>query len=134
MPLGGVPPGHTRQVRPSSRMLLLVVTRADLLDELAVALPESTGLVKAHLADNDGLRPHLLMADLLRMAMYTHSAGDVAVTDRSLSFVDRCLREGDDYIVNVVTIAFVEHFGGYHGDYDAFFSRWPRALRQELGR
>ncbi len=111
-----------------------MIGREDFLQELAVAVPESAGLVDEHLADNDGLLLHLLMADLLRMTVSTYAAGEVAVTDRLLAFVDWCVREGDEYVVNAVEASFVENFGVYPGETDALLARWPVALRAKLGR
>lgn len=111
-----------------------MITRADFLDDLRIAVPESDVLVADHLADTDEILLHLLMSDLLRLAVSTFAEGRTGVTDRLLAFVDRCLREGDDDVVNAVGVSFVENFGGYPGESDALLSRWPPALRAELGR
>jgi hypothetical protein len=111
-----------------------VIRREDFLPELAVAVPESEAVVAEHVADNDGLLLHLLMSDLLRMSVTTYEAGDVAVTDRLLAFIDWCLRMGDEYVSNAVAVSFVEHFGAHPGESDALLERWPPALRAELGR
>ncbi len=68
-----------------------------------------------HLADNDGLLLHLLMSDLLRLAVSTFSEGLTGIKHRLLAFVDRCLRDGDDDVVNAVAISFVEDLGTYPG-------------------
>lgn len=113
-----------------------MIRREDFLEELAVAVPESGDVVAEHLADNDGLLLllHLLMSDLLRMTVSTYAAGEVAVTERLLAFIDWCLREGDEYVVNAVAVSFVEDFGAHPGESDALLERWPPALRAELGR
>lgn len=113
---------------------VLVIQRENFLGELADAVPESGDVVAEHLAGNDGLLLHLLMSDLLRMTVSTYAAGQAAVTDRLLAFIDRCLREGDDYIVNAVAVSFVEDFGAHRGESDVLLERWPAALRAELGR
>jgi hypothetical protein len=110
-----------------------VITRDDFLDQLKVAVPESDNLVIEHLADNEELLLHLLMSDLLRLTVSTFAEGQTGVTDRLLAFVDRCLREGDDCVVNAVGVSFVEDFGVYPGESDALLARWPPALRAELG-
>jgi hypothetical protein len=112
----------------------LVIRRGVFLEQLAVAVPESGDVAAEHLADNDGLLLHPLMSDLLRMTVSTYSAGEVALTDRLLAFIERCLREGDDYVVNAVAVSFVEDFGADLGESDALLDRWPPALRAELGR
>lgn len=111
-----------------------MIRREDFLEELTVAVPESGDAVSEHLADNDGLLLHLLISDLLRMTVSSYAAGEVAVTDRLLAFMDRCLREGDDDVVNAVAVSFVEGFSAYPGESDALLERWPRALRAEFGR
>lgn len=111
-----------------------MIRREDFLQELAVHVPESEDVVAEHLTDNDGLLLHLLMSDLLRMTVNTYAAGDVAVADRLLAFIDWCLRKGDDYVRNAVAVSFVENFGVYPGESDALLGRWPAALRAELGR
>jgi hypothetical protein len=111
-----------------------VITRADFLDHLKVAVPESADLVAEHLADNDELLLHPLMSDLLRLTASTFSEGRTGVTDCLLAFVDRCLRESDDDVVNAVCVSFVEDFGVYPGESDALLSLWPPALRAQLGR
>ena len=70
----------------------------------------------------------------MRFAVSTFSEGRTGVTDRLLKFVDRCLGEGDDYVVNAVGVSFVEDFGAHTGESDALLSRWPSRLRAELGR
>jgi hypothetical protein len=111
-----------------------VITHGDFLGELKVAVPESDDLVAEHLSDNDELLIHPLMSDLLRLATSTFSEGRTGVTDRLLAFVDRCLREGDDAVVNAACVSFVEDFGVCPSESDALLSRWPSALRAQLGR
>jgi hypothetical protein len=111
-----------------------VITRADFVDELKRAVPESDDLVAEHLADNGELLLHLLMSDLLRMTVSTFHEGQPAVAARLLTFVDRCLREGDDDVANAVCVSFIEDFGAHAGESEALLNRWPPALRAELGR
>jgi hypothetical protein len=111
-----------------------MITRDAFLDDLKAAVPESSELVAEHLADNEELLLHLLVADLLRLTVDTFSDGRTGITDRLLTFVDRCLRDGDDAVVNAVAVSFVEDFGTYPGESDALLARWPAALRAELGR
>ncbi|TWH03417.1 hypothetical protein L615_011600000040 [Nocardioides sp. J9] len=68
------------------------------------------------------------------MTVSTYAAGEVAVTDRLLEFIDWCFREGDDYVVNAVAVSFVEDYGAHPGESDALLKRWPPTLRAELGR
>ena len=68
------------------------------------------------------------------IADHWNARGGVAVTDRLLAFIDGCLREGNEYVINAVAVSFVEDFGVYPGESDALLARWPPALRAELGR
>jgi hypothetical protein len=112
-----------------------VITRGAFIDRLEAEVPEATSVVAEHLADNDGeLLVHLLFSDLLRLTVSNFHNGQLGVTDRLLAFVDRCLREGDDYIINAVSVSFVEHFGALPGETDELLDRWPTGLHQELGR
>lgn len=111
-----------------------MIRRENFLTELGVAVPQSGDIVADHLADNDGLLLHLLIGDLLRMTVSTYIAGEVAVTDRLLEFIDWCFRTGDDYVVNAVAVSFVVHFGAGPGESDDLLNRWPPALRTALGR
>lgn len=111
-----------------------MIRRQDFLSELAVAVPESAGLVAEHLTDHDGLLLHPLLSDLVRMTVSTFAAGDVGVTDRLLAFIDWCFRKGDDYVSNAVAVSFIEDFGAASGESDALLERWPPVLRAELGR
>lgn len=111
-----------------------VVTRHDFVDELMVAVPESEGLVLAHLADNDEMLLHLLMSDLLRLTVSAFSEGKAEAADRLLAFVDRCLRYGDEDVANAVSVSFVENYGALPGECEGLLARWPPALRAELHR
>ena len=72
------------------------------------------------------------MSDLLRLAVDLFSAGNLDGTDRLLSYVDNCFRDGDDDVVNAVAVSFVAGFGVGSGESAALLARWPRALRAEL--
>ena len=111
-----------------------MIRREDFLAELAIAVPESAGVVAEHLTDNDGLLLHPLLSDLLRMTVSTYATGEVGVADRLLAFIDWCFREGDEYVSNAVAVSFVEDFGASPDESDALLTRWPPALRAELGR
>jgi hypothetical protein len=109
-----------------------VTTRDSFLEAVRAAVPEAADIVAEHLADNDELLLHLLMADLLRLTASSFARGRTEVTDRLLAFVDGCLRDGDEDVVNAVLVSFVEDFGAGHGETEALLARWPPALRAEL--
>jgi hypothetical protein len=105
-----------------------------LVDELKRAVPESDDLVAEHLADNGELLLHLLMSDLLRMTVSTFHEGRPAVAARLLTFVDRCLREGDDDLPTPSASRSLKTSALTRGEPEALLNRWPPALRAELGR
>jgi hypothetical protein len=102
--------------------------------ELLEAVPEARSTVDEHLADYAELLLHLLMSDLLRLAVGTYHRDERDVTKRLLAFVDRALREGDDRVENAVCVSFIENAGAYEGETDAFLATWPAGLRDELER
>lgn len=114
-----------------------MITRTLFVDELLAAVPEAGAIVAEHLADNDGeLLLHLLMSDLLRMgvAAFGDGDGDVQLARRLMDFIDTGFEDGDADVNNAVAMSFIEDFGAYPGESDAFLVTWPPALRRELGR
>jgi membrane protein required for beta-lactamase induction len=110
------------------------MTQASFAQELLKAVPEARPVVDEHLRDYDELLLHLLMADLLRLAVASYGVGEGDVTQRLLAFVDRALRDGDDLVENAVCVSFVENVGAFPGESEAFISSWPDGLSQELAR
>lgn len=108
------------------------LSAADFLEVLQDAAPSTGSVVDEHLADNDGLLIHLLLPDLLRVAVARFGAGDVEVSDGILRAVEQALTDGDDYLVNGVQVSFVEHVGAWPGETPEFMVTWPPALFDEL--
>jgi hypothetical protein len=98
---------------------------------LLVAIPEFAAAVDEHVADNDGVLPHVLFGDLTRFVVKSHDDGDDELVRRALAFLDAALREGDDGVQNLVGVSFVENIGVWDPNQADFIASWPEALRLE---
>jgi hypothetical protein len=110
------------------------MTQESFVQELLDAVPDAQATVDEHLRDNDGLLLHLLMADLLRLAVSAYQGNDPETSQRLLALLDRALREGDEAVENAVCVSFVEHVGAGAGESDEFIASWPEGLREEVNR
>jgi hypothetical protein len=110
----------------------VTVTSEEFVAALAASVPETSSLVAEHLDDNDGLLLHLLLADLLRLAVGSWHNGDTELSSRLLSSIDWALHEGDEYVQNAVCVSFVEHVGAGEGETPEFIASWPEALTAEV--
>jgi hypothetical protein len=111
-----------------------VLTYADVPDELRAAVPEFGPTIDEHLADHHEVLLHVLFGDLTRFVVTAHARGDTDVGQRSLAFLDRALREGDEYVQNLVAVSFVENVGPWDPTHREFIESWPEALRAEAER
>ena len=114
--------------------LRVPMTQENFAHELVAAVPVAQVTVDEHLRDNDELLLHLLMADLLRLAVDAYRANDNDTSQRLLAFVERALREGDEAVENAVCVSFVEHVGAGAGESEEFIASWPDGLRDEVNR
>lgn len=112
----------------------VAMTEATFIQDLLEAVPEARATVDEHLHDYDELLLHLLMADLLRLAVTAFQRADQEVTHRLLAFVDDALREGDEHVENAVVVSFVEHIGAGAGESEGFIASWPAGLLDEVNR
>ena len=98
---------------------------------LVAAVPEFRPVLDEHVADFDEVLPHVLFGDLTRFVLAAHERGDTALVSRSLEWLDRALRGGDERVQNVVAVSFVENVGVWDEALDEFVASWPAALREE---
>jgi hypothetical protein len=91
-------------------------------------------MVDEHLADNDELLPHLLVADLRRCAEAAHESRDFDLRDRVLALMDSALAAGDAALDNAVAISFVEDSGWWEPGKKEYLASWPSTLTVELNR
>jgi len=111
-----------------------VLTYSEVPDALRAAVPEFGPMIDEHVADNDEVLLHLLFGDLTRFVIAAHERGDTDVEHRSLSFLERALREGDEAVQNVVEVSFVENVGPWDRAQRRFIASWPDTLRTEAER
>ena len=102
--------------------------------ELLARVPEAEATVREHYEDHDELLVHLLLPDLLRLAVVLFHAGDTEAERRLLDVVERALTHGDEALENAVCVSFVEGAGGWPGETADFLASWPEALLAELRR
>jgi hypothetical protein len=91
-------------------------------------------MIDEHVAEYDAVLVHILFGDLTRFVLAAHERGDTDVEQRSLSFLDRALREGDEQVRNLVAVPFVENVGPWDKARRGFIAEWPDALRTEAER
>ena len=93
-----------------------VIEIQQLFEKIAEAAPGFRLVMEEHLADNDALLPHVLMADCGRfVASYftgeKKMAGDPPSADELrgvLAAIDAAMGDGDEPTQNVVSVSFVE--------------------------
>jgi hypothetical protein len=110
------------------------MTTSDAIEALRVAVPEFDAPIDEHVAGFDEMLPHVLFGDLARFVLAAHESRDTDVEQRSLAFLDRALREGDDEVQNLVAVSFVENVGPHDREQRDFIRTWPKALRAEAER
>lgn len=103
-------------------------------EALRRAIPEFGDAVDEHVADNDEVLPHVSFGDLTRFVLAAHHDGDRELVSRSLAFLERALREGDNGLQNLVAVSFVENVGPWDKSQERFIESWPEALRLEARR
>ena len=111
-----------------------VLTPPDVPDALRAAVPEFGPAIDEYLAYHHEVLLHVLFGDLTRFVVTAHARGDTDVGQRSLAFLDRALREGDEYVQNLVAVSFVENVGPWEPTHREFITSWPDALRAEAER
>lgn len=108
---------------------------ADACAALRTAVPEFGEIIDEHLVDYEGeLLPHVLFGDLTRFVLAANERGDHDVVARSLTFLDRALRDGDPDVENLVAVSFVENNEPWDAQAWTFISTWPEALLAEAQR
>lgn len=106
----------------------------DLLAELRRGVPETQTIVVEHLADNDGLLLHLLIADLRRFALAAYQSGRSEVLGRLLSLLSGALTNGTEDVENAIAMSFVEDTGWWDPAMRGFIESWPAPLKEEARR
>ena len=113
---------------------MTLVDRDAFVERLGVRVPEAAALVREHFEDHDELLIHLLMPDLLRLAVQLFHAGDLDAERRLLDVIELALVRGDAALRNAVQVSFLEDVGAFPGETPAFIASWPEGLGAELRR
>ena len=80
--------------------------------------------------DHGEVLPHLLFGDLTRFLLRAHSRGQGDVVDRCVRFLERAARYGDEMVVELVAVSFVENVGPWEPEMSGFISTWPARLQE----
>ncbi len=83
---------------------------ADLfVEDLVRDCPECVPIIEEHLRDFDGeVLLHLVVADVLRLAIAMFERHNTEGLGRCLSAVAAGLTDGDEYVQNAVAVSFIE--------------------------
>jgi hypothetical protein len=106
----------------------------EFVEQLEAEVPEAQAEVREHFEFYGELLLHLLMADLLRLAVRLFHAEEVEAEQRLLNFIDLALRRGDEAVENAVQVSFVEHVGAFPEETPEFIASWPVGLLAERDR
>ncbi len=110
--------------------------------QLLSQVPEFRPFYDEHIADNDELLPHVLMADFTRFLIDAHlratsEADDVGrwgqLVERSLALLEDGMGSSDDDLQNAISVSFLEHLEWAEEAYDEIKSLLGPKLREELG-
>ena len=113
----------------------MAITAARFVSRLTSAVPESLATLREHLADQEGeLLLHVLMGDLLRLALIWFREGRTDALTRLLAVLEAGLREGDEYVSNAVAVSFVEDIGWWEAGMRPFITTLPGELAKEVER
>jgi hypothetical protein len=77
-------------------------------DSLLEQVPEFKPTYDEHLADYDGLLPHVLMGELFVFASDAYARGEIVLLARIVNFINWAASSGDDDVRNVVHASFIE--------------------------
>lgn len=111
------------------------MTKERFVEALVRECPEASPIVDEHLRDFDGdVQLHLLIADVLRLAIAMFDAHQTEPMHRCLGVVASGLTDGDEYVQNAVAVSFVEDTPWWDEQMLPFIAMWPEALRTEAER
>lgn len=118
-----------------------MISPADMFSRIVAEVPAFAAVLAEHLADNEELLPHVLMADCGRFVSshYSGSAetmGGVPSEDevsRVLSVLNTAMKWGDDDTRNAIAVSFVEYLW-MEPHYAAISPLLGSALREEIER
>jgi hypothetical protein len=108
---------------------------SEFLAALRSQVPEVETTIDEHLAEYEGeLLLHLLLGDLLRVAIGWFAGGRNDELARLLLVLERGVNDGDGYVENAVAVSFVEDTGWWDDSMRGFVASWPKGLVNEAKR
>lgn len=113
---------------------LVSMTPVEFVSRVRAADPRLDVVVDEHLADNEELLLHLLVADLRRCAEAAQESRDFDLRDNVLALMDSALADGDVALDNAVAVSFVEDSAWWEPGKEQYLEAWPRTLTDELNR
>jgi len=106
---------------------------ADFVRRLTVAVPELRDLVDAHVREERGrVLPHGLVTQVRHVSLGMFNRGESEALGRLLQVMDEGIREGDDTVRRVISMAFVQDLGPEIAQHPSLVAGWPAALRAEV--
>ena len=108
------------------------LTKVSVAPALVGAVPEFNAALDEHLEDMDGeLLPHLLFGDITRFVVAALEEGSVELVQRTLQFLEGAIRDGDQYVQELVAVSFIENIGVWEPEMAPLVLQLPPALRAE---
>lgn len=108
---------------------------ADFARRLTAAVPELRGVVDEHLREQRGrVLLHGLVTKVRRLSRTMFDRGESEALGRLLQVMDEGLRDGDDTVRRVISMAFVQDYGPEIAQNPSLVEAWPGALRAEAER
>jgi hypothetical protein len=105
---------------------------ADFVRRLASMSPVLTDVYRQHLADQGDLLPHVLMGDITRAAIAGANDRKANWLPTLLEQLEAGLASGDDDIVELIGVSFVENLSGESSAIRALIPSMGEALRKEV--
>lgn len=108
------------------------LTQDSVTSALVRAVPEFSEALDEHLEDTGGeVLPHLLFGDLTRFVITAHDKGSGELVQRTLRFLERAIRDGDQDVQDVVAASFIENIGVWEPAMASLVLILPPALRAQ---
>lgn len=107
---------------------------AAFVERLLSAVPRLTGAYKSHVADNDGLLPHVFMGDVTRYAIAESKNPNSSTLAPLLAFLEDELNAGGANTRELIAVSFVENLLGETAALRALRPLMGLSLRNEVKR
>ena len=105
---------------------------ADFVSRLASTSTELADTYREHLADQGELLPHVLMGAITRVAIASAGSEQAHWLTELLEQLEAGLASGDDDIVELIGVSFVENLSGENAAIQRLIPFMGEALRKEV--